>query len=133
MRLGTLLVTSIFVLAISGLALGQTKGPVAGTWSCVAHGTEAGDMPYTFNLTQSGEQVMGNFTAASPDGGNESHDVQNGSFKGGHLEMHFVPDNGPTIDVTGALDGSDAMKGDWSQGDTKGTWDCKRGTAAASK
>lgn len=130
-RFGTLLVTSIFVMALGGLASGQTKGSVAGTWSCVAHGTDAGDMPYTFNLTQAGEHVTGNFTAASPDGSNESHDVQNGSFKSGRLEMHFGDDDG-TIDVTGALDGKDALKGDWSQGDTKGTWECKRGAAAAS-
>jgi hypothetical protein len=129
-RFGALLVTSIFVLALGGLATAKTKGPVSGTWSCVAHGTEAGDLQYTFNLEQTGEQVTGNFTAASPDGGNETHDVQNGSFKSGHLEMHFEPENDPTIDVTGALDGNDAMKGDWSQGDTKGTWECKRGSAA---
>jgi len=131
MRFGILLVTSVFVLAVGGLASGQTKASVAGTWSCVAHGTESGDMPYTFNLTLTGEQVTGSFTAESPDGGNESKDVQNGSFKSGRLEMHFADDDG-TIDVTGALDSDDALKGDWSQGDTKGTWECKRGAAAAS-
>ncbi len=129
MRFGAFLATAV-LLTLAGPAFAQTKGPVAGTWSCVAHGTDAGDMNYTFNLAQTGEQVTGNFTAASPDGGNESHDVQNGSFKSGRLEMHFADDDG-TIDVTGALDGNDALKGDWSQGDTKGTWECKRAAAVA--
>jgi hypothetical protein len=120
------------MLGLAGLASAQTSGAVAGAWSCVAHGTDAGDMDYAFNLTQQAEQVTGNFTAATPDGGNMSHDVQNGSYKNGRLEMHFDDDDG-TIDVTGSLDGKDALKGDWSQGSTKGTWECKRGQAASKK
>lgn len=131
MRFGAFLVTSIFVLAITGLASPKEKGPVAGTWSCVAHGTGNGDMQYTFNLEQAAEQVTGNFTAPTPDGTNQSHEVKSGSFKDGKLALHFEEEDG-TIDVTGALDGKDAMKGDWTQGDQGGTWECKRGAAAAS-
>ena len=130
-RFGVLLVTSVFVLALGGgLATAKDKGPVSGTWSCVAHGTGNGDMNYTFNLEQTPSQVTGNFTAASPDGGTETHDVKSGSYKDGKLDLHFEDEQG-TIDVTGGLDGKDAMKGNWSHGDQGGTWDCKRGSAAA--
>ena len=129
-RFGVLLVTSVFVLALGGgLATAKDKGPVSGTWSCVAHGTGNGDMNYTFNLEQTPSQVTGNFTAASPDGGTETHDVKSGSYKDGKLDLHFEDEQG-TIDVTGSLDGKDAMKGNWSHGDQGGTWDCKRGSAA---
>lgn len=131
-RYQTLFLAPVVLLALAGWASADTKAPVSGTWSCVAHGTGQGDMEYTFNLNQSAEQVTGNFTAPSSDGGNESHDVKDGSFKAGKLTLHFEDDDG-TIDVTGGLDGKDAMKGDWTQGNGGGTWDCKRGAAAADK
>ncbi|HEV3275282.1 MAG TPA: hypothetical protein VG860_00530 [Terriglobia bacterium] len=132
-RFEALLVTLAVVLGLAGLAsAGAKEGPVGGTWSCVAHGTGEGDMEYTFDLTQAAEQVTGKFTAPSPDGGTASHDVQNGSFKSGKLELHFDDDEG-TITVTGGLDGKDAMKGDWTQGTEGGTWDCKRAPAAPGK
>ncbi len=129
-RSEVLLMTCVFALGLAGLASAQKKGPVAGTWSCVAHGTDNGDLNYTFNLEQTGDQVTGNFTAAG-DNGTESHDVKTGSFKDGKLQLHFEDEEG-TIDVTGALDGKDAMKGNWSQGQAGGTWECKLGAAAAS-
>jgi hypothetical protein len=130
-RFGVSLVTGAFVLGLTGLAFaGAKQGPVEGAWSCVAHNTGEGDMEYTFNLAQAAEQVTGNFTAPAADGTQASHDVKNGSFKNGKLELHFDDEDG-TIDVTGGLDGKDAMKGDWSQGDASGTWDCKRGRVKA--
>jgi hypothetical protein len=127
LRFEALLVVSVFVLALGGLA--SAKGPVSGTWSCVAHGPSGPDFNYTFNLEQTPTQVTGNFTGASTDGGMQTHDVKNGSFKDGKLELHFEDEEG-AIDVTGGLDGKDAMKGNWSQGDHGGTWECKRGSAA---
>lgn len=131
MQFGTILMVSLFVPGFAGLASAKTKSPVAGTWSCVAHGTGEGDMQYTFNLEQTGEQVTGNFTAPTPDGTNQNHDVKNGSFKNGKLELHFEEEEG-TIDVAGAPDGKAAMKGDWTQGEHSGTWECKRGAASSS-
>jgi hypothetical protein len=133
MRLGALICASVLAMAsvtgLAGVAASADKGPVAGAWSCLAHNTGEGDMNYTFNLEQTAEQVTGNFTAESSDG-TISHDVKNGSFKNGKLELHFDDDEG-TINVTGGLDGQDAMKGDWTQGSEGGTWECKRGAAAA--
>ena len=130
-RFGALLMATVSALALGGLA--SAKGPVSGTWSCVAHGTGNGDFDYTFNLEQTPTQVTGNFTGASQDGGTETHNVKSGSFKDGKLELHFEAEQGEqgTIDVTGGLDGKDAMKGNWSHGDQGGTWECKRGSAAA--
>jgi len=132
-RFEILLAASAFVLALAGRAFaGPKQGPVAGTWLCVAHSTERGDMEYTLNLTQAAEQVTGNFTAPNPNGTTASLDVKNGSYKDGKLELHFDDSDG-TIDVTGGLDGKHTMKGNWTQGDHGGTWECKRGSAASGK
>ena len=132
-RFDVLLVACMCVLGSADLAFaGAKEGPVAGTWSCVAHNTGHGDLEYTFNLTQEAEQVTGNFTAPTPDGTTASHDVKNGSYRAGKLELHFDEEDG-TIDVTGGLDGKDAMKGNWAQGDQGGTWECKHGSAASGK
>jgi hypothetical protein len=121
------------MLGLAGLAsAGSAHGRVAGTWSCVAHGTGNGDREYTFNLKQAAEEVTGNFTAPSPDGGTATHEVKTGSFKAGKLALEFDDQEG-TINVTGGMDGSAAMKGDWTQGDQGGTWECKRAAAASGK
>jgi len=119
---------------LTGAASAQAKqGPVAGTWACTAHGTDQGDMQYTFNLKQAAEKVTGNFTAPSPDGSTATHDVKSGSFKAGKLDLQF-DDEGGTIDVTGGMSGKAAMKGDWTHsGGQSGTWECTRGPAAAAK
>ncbi|HUI42836.1 MAG TPA: hypothetical protein VL523_12790 [Terriglobia bacterium] len=132
MRVRVVALLGVALMAgLAGAASAQAKqGPVAGTWACVAHGTGNGDMEYTFNLKQAAAEVTGNFTAPSPDGTPTKHEVKSGSFRAGKLALHFDDDNG-TIDVTGGVSGKDAMKGDWTQGEAGGTWECKRGTAAA--
>jgi len=115
----------IVCLASAGLAVGKAKpGPVAGTWVCVAHGAEQGDIFYTFVLTQEKDKVAGSFFDHSQPGNNA--DIKDGSFKDKKLELHF-DSYGGTVSVSGRLAKKGKMSGDWTHsGSGKGTWECTK-------
>ncbi|HLY62148.1 MAG TPA: hypothetical protein VKV95_15510 [Terriglobia bacterium] len=120
------LVLAIFCLGASLPAIGKDKpGPVSGTWACVAHGTDQGDINYTYNLVQAGEKITGSFAEVSDSG--EKADIKDGSYKDKKLNLSFDAHNG-TVTITGALAKAGAMTGNWSHsGGAQGTWDCTKG------
>lgn len=121
-----LLVLAMFCLGASLLAMGKGKpGPVSGTWACVAHGTDQGDIDYTYNLVQAGEKVTGNFSDNADS--SQKADIKDGVYKDKKLNFAFDAYNG-TVTVTGALAKAGAMNGNWAHsGGGQGTWECTKG------
>jgi hypothetical protein len=119
------LVPVVFCLGVNVLALGKDKpGPVSGTWVCVAHGSEQGDIHYTFNLLQNEDKVTGNFAENSDSG--QKADIKDGSFKDKNLKMEFDAYEG-TVTVTGTMAKKDEMSGNWTHsGGGEGTWECSK-------
>jgi hypothetical protein len=123
------LVIAVFCLGASVLALGRPKrGPLSGAWACVAHGTDQGDINYSYNLTQAGDKVTGTFSEESDAG--EKADITDGSYKDKKLDMTFEAHNG-TVTITGTMTRKGTMSGSWTHSaGAQGTWDC---TKASSK
>jgi len=117
---------AMLCIASAGLAAGKGKpGPVAGTWACVAHGAEPGDIFYTFVLTQEKDKVAGSFFDHSEPSNNA--DIKDGSFKDKKLELHF-DSYGGSVSINGTLAKKGKMSGDWTHsGGGKGTWECTKG------
>ncbi len=126
------LILCISLLGFAGLALAQdTKsesgskpkgGPVAGTWTCTAHGGTNGDIPFTLYLDQDHETVSGSVSSSMGDA-----EIASATFKDGALEIH-IDGGDETYVLTGKLQNGQ-LSGEWSGGDTqKGTWDGKKST-----
>lgn len=122
------------ILGLAGLMLPQdtkaaqgTKakgGPVAGTWTCTAHGGSNGDIPFTLYLEQDNETVTGSVSSSMGDA-----EFSSASFKDGTLEIH-IDGGDQTYVLTGKLQNG-RLSGQWSTGETeKGTWDGKKGSGA---
>ena len=124
------LVAAIFCLGVNVLALGKDKpGPVSGSWVCVAHGSDQGDIRYTFNLLQHEDKVTGHF-AENSDSGHQA-DIKDGSFKDKNLKMEFDAYEG-TVSITGRMPRKGAMSGNWTHsGGGQGTWECTKGAPSA--
>ena len=122
------LVLAIFCLGAGLLAFGKDKpGPVSGTWACVAHGTDQGDINYTYNLVQAGEKITGNFSDNADS--SQKADIKDGVYKDKKLSFAFDAYNG-TVTVTGAFAKAGAMSGNWTHsGGGQGTWECTKGAA----
>lgn len=132
-NLKLMMVLAIFCLGMNVLALGKEKpGPATGSWVCVAHGTENGDINYTYNLVQIGDKISGNFAENSDSG--QKADIKDGSYKDKKLNMEFDAYGG-TVTITGTMPKKGAMNGNWTHsGGGQGTWDCTKGAPkAASK
>ncbi|HEV2352551.1 MAG TPA: hypothetical protein VG028_22175 [Terriglobia bacterium] len=124
------LVFAAFCLGASLVALGKGKhGPVSGTWACVAHGTDQGDINYTYQLVQDGEKVTGSFSENSDSGQNA--DIKDGSFKAKKLNMSFEAYNS-TVTITGTMPKKGALGGNWTHsGGAEGTWECTKSAPKA--
>jgi hypothetical protein len=110
---------------LAGMAFGNDKeNPLTGTWDCQSKGGPQGDMPFTLNLEQSGENVDG--SVSSPIGGTQ---ISSGSFKGNTLEIHIDSPDGTYILI--AKYDKETLSGTWSIGNDKGTWEGKKQAAAA--
>jgi hypothetical protein len=121
------------ILSLAGLMLAQdtksvqgTKeskskgGPIAGTWTCTAHGGENGDIPFTLYLKQDNETVTGSVSSSMGDA-----EFSSASFKDGALEIHI--DGGDQSYVLTAKLQNGQLSGQWSGGDTeKGNWEGKK-------
>jgi hypothetical protein len=129
------LILCLTVLGLAGPTMAQdtksaqgTKGkggPVAGTWTCTAHGGTNGDVPFTLYLEQDNETVTGSVSSSMGDA-----EFSSASFKDGTLEIH-IDGGDETYVLTGKLQNGQ-LSGQWSTGDTeKGTWEGKKGTDAA--
>jgi len=127
----TLLGFASLALAQNAKSTSQSKpkgGPVAGTWTCTAHGGTNGDIPFTLYLEQDSENVTGSVSSSMGDA-----EFSSASFKDGTLEIH-IDGGDQTYVLTGKLQNGQ-LSGQWSNGESdKGTWEGKKGTdAAASK
>lgn len=132
------LIVCLTMLGLAGLMLAQdtksaqgtkeskTKGgPVAGTWTCTAHGGSNGDIPFTLYLEQDNETVTGSVSSSMGDA-----EFSSATFKDGTLEIHI--DGGDATYVLTAKLQNGQLSGQWSNGDTdKGTWEGKKGSDAA--
>lgn len=116
------------ISALCVLALGATlyaqdkanKSPVVGTWNCVAHGGENGDVPFTLYLDQSGDEFSGSVSA--PQG---STGLSSVSFKDNHLKITIETDEHDYV-LTATLTGG-KLAGEWSlDGQQKGAWEGKK-------
>jgi hypothetical protein len=109
---------ALSVMASMAIA-NDTAGPLTGTWECQSKGGPQGDMPFTLDLQQSGENVDG--SVSSPLGGTQ---ISSGSFKDNTLEIHIDSPDGTY--VLRAKYDKDTLSGTWSIGSDKGTWEGKR-------
>ncbi|HEV3279685.1 MAG TPA: hypothetical protein VG860_23050 [Terriglobia bacterium] len=131
MKRSTLILTlALVTLAFAAAAVAQEKkaagGPVAGTWTCTAHGGPNGDMPFTLYLEQQNESVTGSISSPLGD-----TDIGSATFTGGKLEIH-INGGDENYTLTAKLDAGALTGGEWSaDGGEKGTWDGKKGTDAA--
>jgi hypothetical protein len=122
-RFATVLVAVLALALIQRAARADSnskQGPLTGTWECNSHGGSQGDLPFTLELEQNGQDVSG--SVSSPMGGTE---ISSASFKNNVLEIHIDTDN-VNYTLTGKLAG-DKLNGQWStDGNEKGTWEGKR-------
>ena len=104
----------------------KTKpGKLTGTWDCMSHGGSRGDLPFTLYLEQTGEAVTG--SVDSPLGGAE---ITSAVFKKKNLEIHIDTSQGNYL-LTAKLK-KQALTGEWSHDQEKGTWEGKKKVEEAS-
>lgn len=122
--IGTLLVCIALACVVSLAAADNTQsGPLTGTWNCVSHGGQQGEMKFTLDLQQNGENVSGDVSSPLGDA-----DLSSGNFKDNRLTV-TIDGNTETYTLTATLkDGK--LAGHWSTSESgeKGTWE---GTKAA--
>jgi hypothetical protein len=104
----------------------QTENrPLTGTWKCVAHGGENGDLPFTLHLTQSGESLSGWISA--PQG---STDITSASFESDHLKIEIDTDE-DNYTLAATLKGNQ-LTGTWKRNvEKKGAWEGKKSSESA--
>ena len=123
-----LAVVCLLAACLGSLAMAKDKqpkpGPITGTWECTSHGSSQGDMPFTLYLEQQKEDVTG--SVSSPIGGTQ---ISSGSFKKKVLELRIETPNGNYL-LTGKLN-KEALSGNWSTENEKGTWEGKKQAASA--
>jgi hypothetical protein len=121
------IVVSLAIFSLTVLAAAKDKkpksGPLAGTWTCTAHGGPNGDMPFTLYLDQRKETVSG--SVSSPIG---DTDISSGTFKNKAVEIHIDSPQGNYL-LHGKLKHGQ-LAGDWSvDSGSKGTWEGKKSAA----
>lgn len=111
------------VLAVGVTLYGQTKSnnsPIVGTWNCIAHGGENGDVPFTLYLEHSSKGYSGRVSSSMGDA-----DLTTVTFKENHLKMTIdTGEDNYTLTAT-LTDGK--LAGEWSRdGEEKGPWEGKK-------
>ena len=110
-------------LAMGVTLYGQTKAkdsPVVGTWNCVAHGSENGDVPFTLYLAHSSQGYTG--TVSAPQG---DADLTTVEFKDNQLKI-TIDTGADDYMLTATLAGKNLV-GKWSMdGQEKGDWEGKK-------
>lgn len=126
--IGALLVCVAFVCMVSLAAVAADNaqpGPLTGTWNCVSHGGQQGDMNFTLDLQQNGESVSGDVSSPLGDA-----DLSSGTFKNNQLTVTI---NGDTdvYTLTATFKGG-KLAGKWSTSSSgeKGTWEGKKAAAS---
>ncbi|MGH9406454.1 MAG: hypothetical protein ACRD3D_11545 [Terriglobia bacterium] len=118
---------AIAFAACAGLAAQSApeSGPLTGTWQCISHGGQNGDLPFTLTLQQNGETVTG--SVASSIGNAE---LGSSTFKNNHL--HIVINGENDSYVLEAIYKSGRLKGTWGMNGSqeKGAWEGKKSAQA---
>jgi hypothetical protein len=98
-----------------------SQAPLTGTWQCQSHGGSQGDMSFTLDLQQNGEDVTG--SVSSPLG---NADIASGSFESNHLRIQI--NGADTAYILTADYQNGKLVGAWHTTDTaeKGTWEGKK-------
>ena len=116
-------ISTLCVLALGITLYGQSKAntsPIAGTWNCVAHGGENGDVPFTLYLAHSSEGYTG--TVSAPQG---DADLTTVTFEDNQLKI-TIDTNENNYTLTATLD-SGKLAGEWSvDSQKKGSWEGKK-------
>ena len=116
-------VSALCILALGVTLYGQNKSnnsPVEGTWNCVAHGGENGDVPFTLSIQQSSEGYTGSVSAPQGDA-----DLTTVTFKDNELKITIDADEHNYV-LTATLD-SGKLAGEWfADSQKKGNWEGKK-------
>lgn len=126
--IGAVLVCVAFVCMVSLAALAADNakpGPLTGAWSCVSHGGQQGDMNFTLDLQQNGENVSGDVSSPLGDA-----DLSSGTFKNNQLTVTI--DGGDNVYTLTATFKDGKLAGKWSTSSSgdKGTWEGKKAPAS---
>lgn len=125
-----LIATSLVCLALAFMvssrsaAQGQKSAEPAvltGTWQCMSHGGQNGDLPFTLTLQQDGENVSGHVSSSIGDA-----DLSSSTFKDDHLHIVIAGEN--TSYVLEASYQAGKLSGTWASSGTKekGRWEGKK-------
>lgn len=116
-------VSALCILALGVTLYGQDKtnsSPVAGTWNCIAHGGENGDVTFTLSIQQSDEGYTGSVSAPQGDA-----DLTTVNFKDNQLKITIDTDEHNYV-LTATLD-SGKLAGEWLvDSQKKGNWEGKK-------
>jgi hypothetical protein len=116
-------VSALCIVALGVSLYGQNKAnnsPVAGTWNCVAHGGENGDVSFTLSIQQSSEGYTGSVSAPQGDA-----DLTAVSFKDNQLKITINTDEHNYV-LTATLS-SGKLSGEWLvDSQKKGNWEGKQ-------
>ena len=111
------------VLALGVTLYGQNRSsnsPIVGTWNCVAHGSENGDLPFTLYIEHSSEGYTGSVSAPQGDA-----DLTTVTFKGNQLKITI--DTGEDDYTLTATLADGKLAGEWSKdAEKKGAWEGKK-------
>jgi hypothetical protein len=120
-RFAVIPVLCILALSVTLHAKGKANNsPLVGTWNCVAHGTEEGDLPFTLYIEQSGDEFTGNVSAPQGDAG-----LSSVTFNDNHLKIAIDTEEHNYL-LTATMAGG-KLSGEWSvDGEKKGTWEGKK-------
>jgi|SRR5579875_258436 len=117
-------VASVLCMLTFAVAL-QSKdkagnNPIVGTWNCIAHGGENGDVPFTLYLQESDGELTG--TVSAPQG---DADLSSVTFKDNKLKIDI--DTGDSNYSLTATYAEGKLAGEWSRdGQKQGTWEGKK-------
>ncbi|MCL5005159.1 MAG: hypothetical protein M1404_01385 [Acidobacteria bacterium] len=106
---------------ISGSEPSATRSyPLTGTWQCVAHGGENGNVPFTLHIQQSAESITGWVTAEQG-----STDLTSVSLTDNHVKIEIDTEEDQYKLTAAFKDGH--LNGTWEQnGQEKGAWEGKK-------
>lgn len=122
--IGVCLAFCLAAIVATAQARSQTSEPLTGTWQCESHGGSQGDLSFTLDLQQKGENVTGSI---STDQG--LLDITSGSFKNGTLKFLVQTENNE-YHVTGKYKNG-KLAGKWTaNGQDKGIWSGSKSNGA---
>lgn len=124
MTIGVCLAFCLAAIVAIAQARSPAAAPLTGAWQCESHGGSQGDLSFTLDLQQKGENVTGSI---STDQG--TLDITSGSFKNGTLKFLVQTENNE-YHVTGKYKNG-KLAGTWTaNGQDKGRWSGSKSNGA---